>query len=87
MVQLEDSHKKMSEQLQVVHAGLAQKDKYIEELEAKLKVRNDKDLTLNQSVTKVARAVFGKQLDNIHPVVVETTFCLMLSLSMVCFVL
>ena len=60
MVQLEDSPKKMSKKLQAANIGLAQKDKYIEELEAKLKVRNFKDLMLSQCLTKVVKVVFGK---------------------------
>ena len=52
----------MAELLQAAHADLAQKDQHIEELEAKLKARHDKDITLGQSVTKVARDIFGRRL-------------------------
>ena len=60
LVQLQESHKKISEKLQASYAGSAQKDKYIEELEAKLKAVSDKDLMLSQSITKVVKAIFGK---------------------------
>ena len=60
LVQLQESHKKISERLQARYAGSARKDKYIEELEAKLKAVDDKDLMLSQSITKVAKAIFGK---------------------------
>ena len=61
-VRLEESHKKMSEELQTAIAGSAKKDKRIEELEVKLKAVSDKDLMLSQSITKVARVVFGERL-------------------------
>ena len=58
---LQESHNKISQDLQTAVAGSIQKDQRIEELEAKLKVRSDKDLMLSQSLTKVVKAVFGKQ--------------------------
>ena len=58
---LEESHNKMSQDLQTAVAGSIQKDHRIEELEAKLKVRSDKDLMLSQSLTKVVKAIFGKR--------------------------
>ena len=62
IAQLESRHKKMTELLQAAHAGLAQKDQHIEQLEPKLKGRHDKDITLGQSITKVVKAIFGKRL-------------------------
>ena len=48
--------------LQTTQDGLSEKDHHIEQLEAKLKRRDDKDVTLSQSVTKVVKAIFGKRL-------------------------
>ena len=62
MALLENHHKKMIELLQAAHAGLSQKDRHIEQLEARLKRRVEKDVTLGQSVTKVVKAIFGKRL-------------------------
>ena len=60
--QLESRHKKMTELLQAAHAGLSQKEWHIEQLATILKRRDDKDVTLGQSVTKVVKAIFGKWL-------------------------
>ena len=59
---LMDRRKKMAGLLKTAQAGLLEKDERIEQLEGKLKHRDEKEVTLGQSITKVVKAIFGKQL-------------------------
>ena len=59
---LMDRHKKMACLLKTAQAGLLKKDERIEQLEVKLKHRDDKEVTLGHSITKVVKAIFGKRL-------------------------
>ena len=59
---LMDHHKKMAGLLKTAQANLSKKDEHIKQLEARLTQRDDKDVTLSQSVTKVVKAIFGERL-------------------------
>ena len=77
----------MTKLLQVARAGLAQEDQHIKELESKRKTRHDKDITLGQSITKVVRASFGKQLLYFSSIFVVMILHWMQLVSIICFVL
>ena len=66
---LMDRHKKMTSLLKAAQAGSSKRDERIKRLEGKLKRRDDKEATLAQSITKVVKAIFGKQY--LH----EPSFC------------
>ena len=57
-----DRHKKMASQLKAVQDGSSKKDECINQLEAKLRHRDDKEITLSQSITRLVKAIFGRHL-------------------------
>ena len=59
---LMDRHRKMAGLLKAAQADLSKKNECIEQLEVRLKQRDDKEVTLGQSITKVVRSIFGKRL-------------------------
>src|SRR4051812_44294005 len=59
---LMDRHKKMVSLLKNSQVGSSKKDERIKQLEAGLKHRDDKDITLSQSITRLVKDIFGKHL-------------------------
>lgn len=55
-------HKKMAGLLKTAQDGSLNKDDRMEQLDGKLKNRVDNKVTLGESITKVVKAIFGKQL-------------------------
>src|SRR4051812_42615899 len=73
---LMDRHKKMVSQLKTTQVGSTKRDERIRQLEAKLKHRDDKKITLGQSITRMVKAIFGMQLFNLSICLRDGPFCL-----------